>query len=216
LTLENSNDRQSDVTLGAARARSLGRESGGVGSDRGVSSQDRKALFISCKKEGSAQDESLIHVSRWQPPELTPHGLTDVVYASALAPLLTGEMYLGAEVSRIDPSQHLLGLTDGRQFVYDKLVSTLRLHTLASLLLHEVPADVRRDEMLRYWLSEADIEVADPASQSYYGEFDELAVGKLFADRVNEALSLKFPARGHARSFPRLFEPRLVKAGVQP
>jgi hypothetical protein len=188
----------------------------------GLSSVERKALFISCSSTGQARaDESaLIHVARWQPPEFS-HSAIDATRRQpasvhALVPLLRGEVRLGAQVVRISPSEHLLDLADGTRFIYDKLLSTVSLSALLRMVLHELPPHVRRDESLRYWLSEHDVESGDRVTQLSYGDIDELAAGKRIADQFSLALANKFHRQGPAFPRDRLFEPRLVRSRGAP
>ena len=75
------------------------------------------------------------------------------------------------------------------------------------------PRHVRRDESLRYWLSDHDIEVVDRTIQDYYGDLDEFAAGKRVADQVGQALATKFGDTGRSSMRgARLFQPRLVTA----
>ena len=58
-------------------------------------------------------------------------------------PHLNGELKLGATVTRVAPSRHLVTLADGSSYVYDKLISTMPLTTLVKLIGDEAPARVR-------------------------------------------------------------------------
>jgi hypothetical protein len=215
--LEDSHDHSNDFPMGSASRGTLGAEANGADREkRSVSTAERRALFISCSSSAGsgAHDQKLIHIERWRPPEFTPATVDEHVpppSARALIPLLRGEQRLGARVVRISPLKHLIELEDGTQILYDKLLSTLDLAALARLVMHELPARVRCDEILRYWLAENDVEVADPATQDYFGDADELSAGRRVAELIATALQLKFsrgrrPARGS-----RLFEPRLVE-----
>ncbi|CAN5473318.1 hypothetical protein BH11PSE11_BH11PSE11_21020 [soil metagenome] len=55
-----------------------------------------------------------------------------------------GDIELGAGVVRVRPSQHLVELADGRQFTYDKLVSTMPLPELIRRIGDGAPESVRR------------------------------------------------------------------------
>lgn len=59
-------------------------------------------------------------------------------------PNLRGELKLGARVARVVPSRHLLMLSDGSRYQYDKLISTMPLTTLVQLIGDEAPAPVRQ------------------------------------------------------------------------
>jgi hypothetical protein len=219
--LEECHDRSHDFPMGVARTQSLGAEdSDPDGEGAGVSTHERKALFITCSSQGDAgsRDHTLIHVTRWQPPALTPaRPRTDSPTYRTLAPLLRGELRLGAWVVRINPSERLLELADGTRYVYDKLFCTQSLASVASLVLHEVPGRVRNDDALRYWLQDQDIEMGDRGTRQAYGDIDGFAAGRRVADQITYALSEKFRNLGHpmARSTP-LFQPRLVSARTTP
>jgi UDP-galactopyranose mutase len=59
-------------------------------------------------------------------------------------PHLRGELRLGARVSRIVPSRHLVEIADGSSYHYEKLVSTMPLPVLVELMGDEAPLRVRR------------------------------------------------------------------------
>ena len=221
--LEESDDCSNNGPVGDARDWFVGSEDRGADRQRpGLSSAERKALFISCSSTGQARADqaALIHVARWQPPEFsspaddTAHGQPASLHA--LVPLLGGEVRLGARVVRISPSEHLLELADGTGFIYDKLLSTVSLSALLRMVLHELPAHVRRDESLRYWLSEHDVESGDRVTQVSYGDIDEMAAGKRIADVISRELANKFHRQGPAFPRDRLFEPRLVRSRSAP
>lgn len=208
-----------DDLVVTARDWPVGSEDGGADRQRpGLSSAERKALFISCGSTGQprADEPTLIRVTRWQPPQFSRPADDTAHRAShaprALVPLLRGEVRLGARVVRISPSEHLLELADGCRFVYDKLLCTLPLPAMVRMVLHELPAHVRRDESLRYWLIEHDVEPGDRVTQVCYGDIDELAAGKRIADQIGRALANKFQRQGLCVPRGRLFEPRLVQA----
>jgi hypothetical protein len=216
-SLEDSHDCSHDFPMGIAYGGGLGDEDPDTDGDgSAVSPAERKALFISCSSHAQADpaERTLIHVARWQPPDLAakpappPRAPPSV---RTLKPLLRGELRLNSRVVRIAPEAHLLELVNGQRFIYDKLVSTLPLASTELLATHDLPSHVRRDETLRYWLSEHDIEVADRTTQDFYGDLDEFAAGKRIVEHLGHALALKFG--GTARSRPqhsRLFQPRLV------
>jgi hypothetical protein len=212
-----------DGPLGAGRDWFVDSEDGGADRQRaGLSCAERKALFISCGSTGqpSAEQPALIHVARWQPPQFSAPA-EDTVRAHAnsaraLLPMLRGEVRLDAQVVRVSPSEHLLELADGRRFIYDKLLSTVSLSALLRMVLHELPTHVRRDESLRYWLSEYDVESGDRVTQVSCGDIDELAAGKRIADQICLALANKFHRRGPTFPRDRLFEPRLVRSRGAP
>ncbi|HEV7609314.1 MAG TPA: hypothetical protein VGO61_18390 [Steroidobacteraceae bacterium] len=217
-SLEDFHDRSNHRSMGAARIRSVGREDGGADGERpGTSCAERKALFISCSSTGKAfaDEQALIHVARWQPPELQATTIDEdrcgTPGAPALLPLLRGELRLGARVVRVSPSQHMVELAGGARFVYDKLLSTISLSSLAGMVMHEIPPHVRRDESLRYWLSEYDIELGDRGTQVSRGDLDDFVAGRRIAGQIGRALAAKFQNAGPAISRgARLFEPRVV------
>lgn len=223
--LEEFHDRANDFTMGAAGVRALGTQGGGADGQRpGTSATERKALFISCSSQSeTGAEHSLIHVERWTPPTLGPsfepafEMREETLSVRALVPLLRGELRLGAWLVRVSPSLRLIELADGTRFIYDKLLCTLPLASMAFLVMPDLPGRVRHDESLRYWLKDHDIEMADRATQASYGDADELAAGKRVADLIADALATKFRAIGHpnARAL-RLFEPRLVQATAAP
>jgi hypothetical protein len=218
-SLEDSHDHPHDFPLGPASRGALGIEAPAADRQRGVSSPERRALFISCgsSARAGAHDQKLIHIERWRPPELSPIPVdehSNPPSARALIPLLRAELRLGTRVVRISPSKHMLELDGGGQIIYDKLLSTLNPAVLARMVMHELPPRVRCDEILRYWLGENDVELADHATQDYFGDLDELTAGKRVADQISAALQQKFRSgsRSTARG-ARLFEPRLVRDG---
>jgi len=227
-SLEETHDHSRNLTLGAARSGALGAEDPGSDGQRsGTSVPERKALFIVCSTTGEAPADgnNLIHVARWQPPELTPetavHPATHDEFAAddrretgslrALVPLLRGELRLGANVVRVSPSLHMLELADGSRYVYDKLLSTVPIVELATLVMHELTSQISHAEFFRYWLSEYDIEVADHATQRCEGDIDEISAGKRVAALINRSLVTRFQPRRRGSGFSA---PRLVKAAV--
>jgi UDP-galactopyranose mutase len=66
-------------------------------------------------------------------------------------PQLRGEVKLGARVTSVIPSKHLLLLADGGTIAYEKLVSTMPLPRLIGMLGDEAPPRVRKAaEQLRH------------------------------------------------------------------
>lgn len=224
-TLERLHDYSHDFAMGAAYGDAVGGEDGGADGDGFAAnpSIQNKALFISCSSRTQADtgEHTLIHVERWRPPDLATPRPRGALHAPpsvrTLRPLLRGELCLGANVTRIAPAAHLLELADGHRYVYDKLVSTLTLAATEQLVTRDLPGHVRRDESLRYWLSEHDIEVVDRTMQDFFGDLDEFAAGRRVADQVGQALAEKFGKARHASvRGTRLFEPRLVRPSVAP
>jgi hypothetical protein len=222
-SLEDSHDCSHDFPLGSAYGGGLGDEDpdpDGYGPP--VSADEKKALFISCSSGASAgkSEHTLIHIERWRPPNLAaPKPATASLMPPSvrtLRPLLRGELRLNSLVVRVAPEAHLLELANGHRIIYDKLVSTLPLYITELLATRDLPAHVRRDETLRYWLSEHDIEVADRTTQDFYGDLDDFAAGKRIAEHLGHSLALKFGGAGHPKpSRTHLFQPRLVRPQVR-
>lgn len=220
-SLEDADDHSNDFPMGATRGGGVGHEDTVAdGQRQGVSQAERKALYITCSAQGSGADKhTLIRVTRWQPPVFNAHevpGATDEPSVRSLLPLVRGEIRFGAIVMRITPSMRLLELSNGDCIVFDKLISTLSLSSMARLVMHELPGRVRHDESLRYWLADHDIEIADRATREYYGDVDGFAAGKRVAEQIGGALSAKFRNAGHSKSRDRLFVPRLVHEAASP
>lgn len=215
--LEVTHDHSHDIPLGAARRGPVGLEDGGADSERpGASVAERKALYITCSSN------ELIHVARWQPPQLAPDpekgafesfGQRVTGSHRALLPLLRGEVHFGACVVRVSPSLHLLELADGTRYVYDKLLCTMSLAEVTVMVAHELATRISHDEFLRCWLKELDIEVADRTNQFCEGDIDEISAGKRVAALINRGLAERFQYRripgNRGSSF---FAPRLVQA----
>ena len=224
-TLERSHDYSHDFAMGPAHGGAMGNEdyrADGDGLTQSPSLQSKR-LFISCssRAQTDTDEPTLIHVERWRPPDLASprprRALFTPPSVRTLRPLLRGELCLGATVTRIAPAAHLLELANGHRYVYDKLVSTLTLAATEQLATRDLPGHVRRDETLRYWLSEHDVEVVDQTMQDFFGDLDEFAAGKRVADQIGQALAEKFGKARHASARgTRLFEPRLVRPSVAP
>ena len=222
-SLEHFHDYSHDLAMGTAHGSAVGHENTGADGRGPAASPHDKALFISCSTHNAAQscEHTLIHVARWQPPELAPprsgHTLSAPPSVRTLRPLLRGELRMAARVVRVTPDAHLAELADGHRFVYDKLVSTLSLAATERLVTHDLPAYLRRDESLRFWLGEHDIEVLDRTIQEYYGDLDEFAAGKRVAELIGRALAEKYgnAKRSNAPGM-RLFKPRLVGVSAAP
>jgi hypothetical protein len=214
-SLEQLHDYSNDFPMGTAHGGVVGGEDSGADGDGFAQPVQNKTLFISCSSRTQADtgEHTLIHVERWQPPDLAKQSVELRASPSVrtLKPLLRGELRLGATVTRIAPAAHLLELADGHRYVYDKLVSTLTLAATEQLATHDLPGHVRRDESLRYWLSEHDVEVVDRTMQDFYGDLDEFAAGRRVAEQIGLAMEAKFgkTSRPGTRG-ARLFQPRLV------
>ncbi len=221
--LEHFNDHSHDLEMGTADGSVVGDENAGADGHRSAASTQHKALFISCSAHTPAEsrEPTLIHVARWQPPDLAPpvsgNTANEPPSVCRLRPLLRGELRMGTHVVRVTPAAHLVELAGGHRIVYDKLVSTLSLAATERLVMRDLPCHVRRDETLRFWLGEHDIEVLDRMIQEYYCDLDEFAAGKRVAAQVGQALAEKY-ARTKRSKAPgmRLFEPRLVKVSAAP
>lgn len=214
-SLEQLHDYSHDFPMGLAHGGALGGEDGGTDGDGFAPPIQGKALFISCSSSTQADtgEHTLIHVERWRPPDFATRNveLRTPPSVRTLKPLLRGELRLGAAVTRIAPAQHLLELADGHRYVYDKLVSTLTLSATEQLMTHDLPGHVRRDESLRYWLSEHDVEVMDRTMQDFHGDLDEFAAGRRVAEQIGLAMQAKFGKTNRSGTRgARLFEPRLV------
>lgn len=59
-------------------------------------------------------------------------------------PLLKGELRLNARVASVSPSRRTVTLTDGSEYEYDQLVSTMPLPRLIAAMGDEVPAEVKQ------------------------------------------------------------------------
>ncbi|VTP68160.1 Protoporphyrinogen oxidase [Leclercia adecarboxylata] len=59
-------------------------------------------------------------------------------------PHIKGRIETGAEVSKIYANQRIVALADGRQYRYERMISTLVLPELIRLMGDEVPPEVRK------------------------------------------------------------------------
>jgi hypothetical protein len=214
-TLEHFHDYSHDLPMGPSHGGAMGREDPGTDGDGLAAPAENKTLFISCSSHSQEDsgEHTLIHVERWRPPELAQPPEREPLSRPSvrtLEPLLRGELRMGAQVVRVEPASHLLELANGHQYVYDKLLSTLSLAATELLVTNDLPPHVRRDESLRFWLSDHDIELADRASQGYFGDLDDFAAGKRVADQIAVALAAKFAKTVSKAYGTRLFKPRLV------
>jgi hypothetical protein len=150
---------------------------------------------------------------RWELPELTQGEPVEQQRFSeligALVTLTCGETRLGVSVVAIDTLEHVLRLSTGESFVYDKLVSTLRLDALQRLIVDAKPARTYSTDSWRYWLNGRDIELLDLPTQLFFGDVDGQAAGKRVAGNVHYALVEKYSRRPEART-GKLFQPRIV------
>lgn len=213
-SLEHSHDYSNGFPMGSAHGSAVGGKDAGTDGDGHAAPTDSKTLIISCSTRAHDEtgEHTLIQVERWRPPDLSKQGgeLRAPPSVRTLMPLLRGELRLDAHVTRVVPKAHLLELANGRRYVYDKLLSTLSLDATEALVMYDLPRHIRRDESLRYWLSDHDIELADRAMLEYSGDLDEFAMGRRFANQIGLALALKFGKTSSKVRGTRLFEPRLV------
>jgi hypothetical protein len=174
---------------------------GGSVPDDGVTAAERQAV------SGAAVPK------RWQLPQLSTEDATEqnrfAELIGALVNLTCGETRLGVRVVAIDTHEHVLRLSTGEQFVYDKLVSTLRMDAFQRLIVDEKPARSYSTDSWRYWLNGRDIELLDLPTQLFFGDVDGQAAGKRVAGNVHYALIEKYSNRPEARA-EKLFRPRIV------
>jgi hypothetical protein len=157
------------------------------------------------------------HVQRWHLPELVEdpsrHGPEwDDVWLQLLS-LMSGEVRLGARVTAINARERSLTLSTGESFVYDKLVSTLRLEDLRHLISDELPRCIRGFDWWLCWLGARDIELIDSDTQTVCGDVDGEAAGKRLARTINHAMRQKY-SRSAVRRTVALFEPRVIGAST--
>jgi len=167
-----------------------------VGSGTGVSNREKQSL-----------------VTRWELPQLTHEDpasrgtWTDLM--SAIASLTAAETRLGIRVTSINTVEHCLQISTGENFVYDKLISTLRIPDLQQLIVDEKPRRVYSAESWRYWFLDRDIELLDQATQKFWGDPDGQCAGRRVAETVYLAMAAKYSP--HVESRPSSpFHPRIV------
>jgi hypothetical protein len=216
--LAESHDHSFDLSLGPARSNALGHQDAVEEAHRsGASEAKRKTLSIAGSSVGATPPgtRDLIHVARWEPPELLASSRRDQPTSiRALLALLRGEIVFGANVVRVSPSLRKVELADGRQFVYDKLLCTVPLAELTGMVAHELTSWISHEESLRFWLNEHDIELADSATQFREGDVDEIAAGKRVATHIHRALASRFQTRHWSRRSPGHNELRLVSSAA--
>lgn len=128
--------------------------------------------------------------------------------------LTNAETRLGISVTRIEILERRLTTSTGERFIYDKLISTLRLHELQRLISAPPPNRVSSVESWRYWLSGRDVELLDAPTRLSFGDVDPEAAGKRLAEGIQHAMTQKYSKRSSARArSDALFQPRLVPAG---
>jgi hypothetical protein len=150
---------------------------------------------------------------RWELPELTAESpatkgtWTDLM--AALGTVTRAETRLGVCAIAIHTIEHRLHLSTGESFIYDKLVSTLRIPDLQRLVVDEKPGRIYSAESWRYWFIDRDIELLDQSTQQFWGDIDGRAAGKRVAETVYRAMTAKYsPPREHGPA--ALFQPRIV------
>ncbi len=128
---------------------------------------------------------------------------------SAIGSLTAAETCLGVRVMAIDSVEHRLQVSTGECFVYDKLVSTLRIPDLLQLIVDEKPGRVYSAESWRYWFLDRDIELLDQSTQNFWGDPDGQCAGRRVAETVHLAMATKYSP--HLASRPASpFHPRIV------
>jgi hypothetical protein len=179
------------------------------GTGCGVSSAEHQALAAASTPTPAAEPR------RWELPELTK-GMPTSSTGGSWSDLLTGlllltsaETRLGVRVTSIDTEEHRLTVSTGDIFIYDKLVSTLRLDDFQTLIADEKPGRVHSFESWRYWLADRDIELLDICSQIAYGDVDGQAAGQRVAETIYRAMVTKYAPRVESRP-ASLFSPRIV------
>ena len=100
----------------------------------------------------------------------TEAGASAAFHLGSIAMLL--EQRRGSEVTSIGAREHLLTLSTGESYVYDKLVSTLRILDMQGLITDEQPTRIRDPDGWRYWLASHDIELLDVPTQVALGDLD--------------------------------------------
>jgi protoporphyrinogen oxidase len=167
---------------------------------------------IESEAAGVSRAEQPGTVRRWELPQLTGEASTPGTWTDLLSALRTvtrAETRLGVAVTAIDTIEHRIQVSTGESFVYDKLVSTLRLPDLHRLILDENPGRSCSAEAWRYWLIDRDIELLDQPTQQFWGDLDGRAAGKRVAETVYRALTAKYSAHRDSRP-AALFQPRIV------
>jgi hypothetical protein len=151
---------------------------------------------------------------RWELPQLTeatPTPSADATWSDLLNGLLlltSAETRLGVRATSIDTEEHRLTVSTGEIFIYDKLISTLRLDDFQNLIADE-PGRVHSFESWRYWLADRDIELLDLCSQIACGDQDGQAAGRRVAETIYRAMVTKYAPTVESRP-ASLFSPRIV------
>ena len=117
----------------------------------------------------------------------------------------------GSEVVTITAREHLLALSTGESFVYDKLVSALRLPDIRRLITDEQPTRIQDPDGWRYWLASLDIELLDVPTQIALGDLDGTAAGKRLATSIRCEMTAKYATKSlPSMRMPSPFRPTLV------
>ena len=162
---------------------------------------------------GVSTAEKQALVTRWQLPQLTAEDpasngtWTDLL--SAISSLTAAETRLGVRVTAIDTLEHRLQVSTGEQFVYDKLVSTLRIPDLQNLIVDDKPGRIYSAESWRYWFVDRDIELLDQSTQQFWGDPDGQCAGRRVAENVHRAMAAKYSPQLESRP-ASAFHPRIV------
>jgi hypothetical protein len=184
-------------------------EQRGLASDAdGVSRAEHQALGAAATPPAQAGA-----AKRWELPQLTAEetnakaSWTDLL--AELGTVTRAETRLGVSVIAIDTIEHRIEVSTGESFVYDKLISTLRISDLRRLIVDEKPDRIYSLESWRYWLIDRDIELLDQSTQRFWGDPDCAAAGRRVAETVYRAMSAKYSS--HRENRPAaLFQPRIV------
>lgn len=158
-------------------------------------------------------ERAALGVQRWTLPELTNESpsstgtWTDLL--SAIRTLTSAETRLGVRVTAIDTMARRIDVSTGESFVYDKLISTLRIPDLQTLIVDEKPGRIYSAESWRYWFIDRDIELLDQSTQQFWGDIDGQAAGRRVAETVHRAMTLKYSPKRESRP-AALFQPRIV------
>jgi hypothetical protein len=180
---------------------------------QGVTRAELQALVAA-----SSSSAETVAAKRWDLPQLTESQLSEEAVPthgtwtnllSALGSLTSAEMRLGVRVTAIYSDEHRLEVSTGESFVYDKLVSTLRIPDLQTLIVDEKPSRSYSAESWRYWFLDRDIELLDASTQRFWGDSDPQAAGRRVAESAHRAMIAKYSPRMESRP-AALFQPRLV------
>jgi hypothetical protein len=163
--------------------------------------------------DGVSSEEKEALVRRWELPQLAHDDSasrgtwTDLM--AAIGSLTAAETRLGMRVTSIHSAEHRLRVSTGETFVYDKLISTLRIADLQHLIVDEKPGRIYSTESWRYWFLDRDIELLDQATQKFWGDPDGQSAGRRVAETVHLAMATKYSP--HLSSRPASpFHPRIV------